>query len=594
MRAVRVDRAQLIDLAIALPIALLGVLEALARDNTGRWLTAAVVNGAAVAFRRRSPLVALTAVVAVQALAHDATYDTDPLSPFLAELILMFTVAYQLRLRLALLGYAIGVAYVALDFGSGRIDEVAQAAAQCGFYLLAWGLGRMLHGHEERRVAAERHVVRVELEREEQARAAVADERARIARELHDAVAHSVSVMVLQAGGVRRLLRVGPGRERERDALAGIEQTGRQAVGELHRMLGILRKSEPDLAPSPSLRRVDELVEQVRSAGLDATLSGRGRAGRAPAGPRHVGLPDRAGGVDQRAPLRARRDRGRDRELRARAAARGPRRRRAGERPRRHARVRPRDRRHARARRAVRRRARRRPGVRRRLPRPCEASAVIRVVVADDQALVRAGLKMVLDAEADIEVVGEAADGEEVLGVVRRTRPEVVLMDIRMPVLDGLEASRRLLATDEPPKVVVLTTFDEEEYLYEALRAGTSGFLLKVSPPEQLIGAVRTVAAGNALIDPAVTQRVIEAFGRRVATAPPPPSLQELTARELEVLELMARGLSNQEIANELIVGDATVKTHVARVLMKLGLRDRVQAVVFAYEHGIVEPGAGT
>ena len=137
----------------------------------------------------------------------------------------------------------------------------------------------------------------------------------------------------------------------------------------------------------------------------------------------------------------------------------------------------------------------------------------------------------------------------------------------------------------------MLTTFDEEEYLYEALRAGTSGFLLKVSPPEQLIGAVRTVAAGNALIDPAVTQRVIEAFGRRVATKPPPPALDELTARELEVLKLLARGLSNQEIASELIVGDATVKTHVARVLMKLGLRDRVQAVVFAYEHGIVEPG---
>ena len=217
---------------------------------------------------------------------------------------------------------------------------------------------------------------------------------------------------------------------------------------------------------------------------------------------------------------------------------------------------------------------------------------MIRVVVADDQLLVRAGLKMVLDAEPDIEVVGEAADGEQVLDVARRTQPDVVLMDIRMPVLDGLEAARRLLAREDAPRVLVLTTFDEEEYLYEALRAGTSGFLLKVSPPEQLIGAVRTVAAGNALIDPAVTRRVIAAFGRRVATKPPPATLQELTARELEVLQLMARGLSNQEIAAELIVGDATVKTHVARVLMKLGLRDRVQAVVFAYEYGIVEPGA--
>lgn len=216
---------------------------------------------------------------------------------------------------------------------------------------------------------------------------------------------------------------------------------------------------------------------------------------------------------------------------------------------------------------------------------------MIRVVVADDQVLVRAGLRMVLDAEPGIEVVGEAGDGEEVLRVARNVKPDVVLMDIRMPVLDGLEASRRLLATDDAPKVLVLTTFDEEEYLYEALRAGTSGFLLKVSPPEQLLGAVRTVAAGNALIDPAVTQRVIAAFGSRAAVKPPPRELQELTARELEVLELLARGLSNQEIAAELIVGDATVKTHVARVLMKLNLRDRVQAVVFAYEHGIVEPG---
>jgi DNA-binding NarL/FixJ family response regulator len=214
-----------------------------------------------------------------------------------------------------------------------------------------------------------------------------------------------------------------------------------------------------------------------------------------------------------------------------------------------------------------------------------------RVVVADDQALVRAGLRMVLEAEPDIEVVGEAADGHEVLDVARRAAPDVVLMDIRMPGLDGLEASRRLLAGAEPPKVLVLTTFDEEEYLYEALRAGTSGFLLKVSPPEQLIGAIRTVAAGNALIDPAVTRRVIEAFGRRATTSPPPASFEELTAREREVLTLLARGLSNAEIAESLIVGEATVKTHVARVLMKLGLRDRVQAVVFAYEHGIVTPG---
>ena len=282
----RLTRAQQIDLAMAIPIFVLGVLEALAREHTDRWLVAAAVNGVAVALRRRQPLGALAAVVIVQALAHDQTYDTDPLSPFLAELILMFTVAYELQLKPALVGYGIGLAYVIVDFSSGRIEEIAQAGAQSGFYLLAWAGGRALHGHEERRAAAERHVVRVELEREEQARVAVVEERARIARELHDAVAHSVSVMVLQAGGVRRLLGNDPEREREREALAGVEQTGRQAVQELHRMLGILRKADPgaELAPSPSLRRVEELVTQVRTAGLETNLTIEGEPVELPPG----------------------------------------------------------------------------------------------------------------------------------------------------------------------------------------------------------------------------------------------------------------------------------------------------------------------
>ncbi len=290
-------------------------------------------------------------------------------------------------------------------------------------------------------------------------------------------------------------------------------------------MLGILRKADPgaDLAPSPSLRRVEELVTQVRGAGLETSLTITGEPVElAP------GLDMSAYRIVQEALTNALRyapgasvgvtvTYGKDlllevRDDGARVNGRPPT---EG--------LRPRHRRHARARRAVRRRARGRPGAGRRLAGPCEALHMISVVIADDQLLVRAGLKMVLDAEPDIEVVGEAADGEEVLKVARTARPDVVLMDIRMPVLDGLEASRRLLATDDAPKVLVLTTFDEEEYLYEALRAGTSGFLLKVSPPEQLIGAVRTVAAGNALIDPAVTRRVIAAFGRRAATKPPPP-----------------------------------------------------------------------
>ena len=217
----------------------------------------------------------------------------------------------------------------------------------------------------------------------------------------------------------------------------------------------------------------------------------------------------------------------------------------------------------------------------------------LRVLIADDQAMVRAGFRMILEAEPDFEVVGEAKDGEEALAAVRRAKPDVVVMDIRMPRLDGVAATRRLLAeVDPPPHVVIVTTFDDDENLYEALRAGAGGFLLKNAPPEQLVEAVRTVAAGEGLLSASVTRRVIEEFAR---TSPgpstPPGALEELTERELEVLGLIARGLSNAEISDELVITLATAKTHVGRILMKLELRDRAQAVVFAYESGLVSPG---
>ena len=216
------------------------------------------------------------------------------------------------------------------------------------------------------------------------------------------------------------------------------------------------------------------------------------------------------------------------------------------------------------------------------------------VLIVDDQALVRAGFRMILEAEQDIQVVGEAADGREAVAEARRLRPDIVLMDVRMPDVDGIEATRRLLADDGAAvKVVMLTTFDMDEYVYDALKAGASGFLLKDVPPEQLVDGIRAVASGDALLAPSVTRRVIEEFVRRppdsVRTAP--PELAELTARELEVLKLVARGLANAEIAKELFISETTVKTHVAHVLMKLKLRDRVQAVVFAYESGLVLPG---
>jgi DNA-binding NarL/FixJ family response regulator len=201
---------------------------------------------------------------------------------------------------------------------------------------------------------------------------------------------------------------------------------------------------------------------------------------------------------------------------------------------------------------------------------------------------------MILEAEEDVEVVGEAADGLEAIEAARELEPDVILMDVRMPNVDGLEATRRLLdGKPEGPRVLILTTFDLDEYVYEALRVGASGFLLKDTPPEQLVDAIHVIASGDALLSPVITRRVIEEFVRRPPDSirKPAPELEELTARELEMLRLLARGLSNAEIAKEAFVSETTVKTHVAHILLKLRLRDRVQAVVFAYENGVVSPG---
>ena len=217
---------------------------------------------------------------------------------------------------------------------------------------------------------------------------------------------------------------------------------------------------------------------------------------------------------------------------------------------------------------------------------------MIRVLLVDDQTLVRSGLAMILRSDPSLEVVGEAADGLEAVALARELRPDVVLMDVRMPKVDGIEATRRILRGDEPrPRVLALTTFDLDEYVFGALRAGASGFLLKDAPEAQLLAAIRVAADGGALFSPGVTRRLIERFVEVGTPAPPPPELDSLTEREREVLALLARGLSNAEIAAQLVVSDHTVKTHVARVLGKLGLRDRTQAVILAYESGLVRPG---
>src|SRR3954462_11010698 len=237
----------------------------------------------------------------------------------------------------------------------------------------------------------------------------------------------------------------------------------------------------------------------------------------------------------------------------------------------------------------------------------------IRVLLVDDQALVRAGFRMILDAEEDIEVIGEAADGAQAVSSAARFNPDVILMDVRMPHMDGIEATRKIVSADgdgagaagsedadpalDRPRVLMLTTFELDEYVYESLRAGASGFLLKDVPADQLVAGIRVVAEGEALLAPSVTKRLISDFSAaRAAKAmeePPPAGLDELTTREMEVFKLIARGMSNSEIASELVVSETTVKTHVARILMKLGLRDRVQAVVLAYESGLVQPGSG-
>jgi DNA-binding NarL/FixJ family response regulator len=216
---------------------------------------------------------------------------------------------------------------------------------------------------------------------------------------------------------------------------------------------------------------------------------------------------------------------------------------------------------------------------------------VIRVLLADDQELVRSGFRLILEQADGIEVAGEAADGVEAVRLGKELQPDVVLMDVRMPELDGIEATRRLRHAGVDARVLVLTTFDLDEYVYAAMRAGASGFLLKDAPREQLVTAVRTVARGEALLAPAITRRLIERFIERPTPGEASPAVAELSTRELEVLRLLARGLSNGEIADELVIGEATVKTHVASVLRKLQLRDRVQAVVLAYETGLVEPG---
>ena len=420
-------------------------------------------------------------------------------------------------------------------------------------------------------------------------------ERASVARELHDAVAHNVSVIAIQAGGAEPLVDRDPARAAQ--CLELIEQVAREALAEL----GRLGAAAPQDSPRPGLARVGVLAERARAAGLAVDLDVAEPDEDLPAGVdlaafrvvqealANTAKHARAAHAWVTVRCDAARGRARDRRRRPRP---GPL---PQERRRHH---RPRPRRHARARRALRRHARDRPArAGPRLPRPRHDPhrrlMAIRVLIADDQSLVRAGFRLVLENHDDIEVVGEASNGHEAVHGTGRLQPDVVLMDIRMPELDGIAATAEITAR-HPARVLVLTTYDLDEYVYDALQAGASGFLLKDTPPEQLAGGIRAVAAGEALLAPTVTRRLIEEFARvGPASRARPAELDELTPRELEVLRLLARGMSNAEIAAQFVLGETTVKTHVAHVLNKLGLRDRVQAVVLAYESGLVVAGPG-
>ena len=586
---------------------LLAIAEAESVSNTHDVPRALVMLGSGLAVlpllaRRRAPIVAgtISLGIALATVALVIDEDGGQLSMVLTVLAASYSVgAHAERGSVAWVAAAVFTMLVGMAIAEPS-DLIFPALF---FAFLPWLGGRLLRSHRALTRELARETVRAEEARADDRDRAIARERARIARELHDVLAHNLSAIVVQAGAARRVL------ERDPDAAGQaarlIADTGREALAELRYLSGAVHRDDSDpLDGPPTLRRIGDLVRSAREAGLDATLTVEGEpvdmAGRAGA----RGVPRRAGGAHERVEARRAGPRRGDRPLRALGGRPGDHRRRCGgHRARaRRRRRRPRHRGHARARRPLRRQRRGGPRARRRVrrarPAPRHGSSgglmPIKVLLVDDQQLIRAGFRMILGAEPDIEVVGECANGVQAVDSAARLEPDVVLMDIRMPEMDGIEATRRIVREGDgrPVRVLMLTTFDLDEYVYDALRAGASGFLLKDVPADQLADGIRLVAQGEALLAPSATRRLIVEFARTSpARREPPPAMAELTPRELEVFRLIARGRSNAEIAGELFVGETTVKTHVTRILMKLGIRDRVQAVVLAYESGIVAPG---
>ena len=584
------------DVAIAAAFVAFAVAEGLAGPGDQPWWRAVAGGFAAalLAWRRQAPILVAALVVLVNVL-------TDPEAQFstlLSLVLVCFTVGYETRPPRSYAGLAIVlVPFIGVSIVDGL--EPSDLAAALVFFAGPWTVGTVTRDRANRAEEAVARADRLEAEREQEAARIAQEERTRIARELHDIVSHSISVVTIQTQAVRR--RLGPDHAREAEDLAAVEATAREALAEMRRLFGVLRTDgeSASLAPQPGLSELGRLVEQTSTGDMGTTLRVEGDPVEL-----SPGLDLAAYRIAQEGLTNALRHSGAHhatvtlrwsptrldveveddgRGLRDGSAQR---RARAG--------------RHPRTRGAVRRHGAARDRAVRRHPAgghpPVEGhrvSDVTRIVVCDDQGMVRAGFKSLLEAEPDLEVVGEASNGQEAIDIVTLLQPDVTLMDIRMPVLDGLAATRHLVEAGVPTSVLVLTTFDLDEYVFEALRAGASGFLLKDAPAEELAAAIRVVAAGDSLLAPGVTRRVIDAFVRRAepSTRPVDRRLAQLTPRELEVLGLLARGLSNLDIGRRLFVSEGTTKTHVSNVLTKLGLRDRVQAVIFAYENGVVVPG---
>ena len=580
---------RVLDAGLALALTAWALAEPGTFSDPGR---AVVLVGmpVAIAWRRQAPVAVLVVEIAGLAL--------EPRALAAPQAIALFIAAYSAALYSDRRVLVPALLLVAATAGSASAGSLPVARWLLPFVLLGpvWLAGSALRRREQRAEASAERADRLEREQE----AALRAERARIARELHDLVTHSVSVMVLQTGAAREIM--SRDEHRSRALLESVETSGRSALEELRHMLGLLADQDGDapLSPQPGVTEIPTLIEQVRQAGVAVELCVEGQprvvsGGVAVAAYRIVqealtNVLKHAGGAPSQVVVRWA-----DSALELEIIDHGP----PNDGAQRDAPV-------GRGIAGMRERAAMyggtldagRPRPRLRGPRPVTAGVdrrmSLRVLIADDDALARAALRTIFDAHDDLELVAEAEDGLQAVEHAERLHPDVVLLDIRMPNLDGLEAARQIL--DSPSnraRVIMLTTFDLDEYVYDALKAGASGFLRKDAPPARLLAFVRSASEGDALLDPPITRRLVERYTQPYTPGTPATGkLAELTPRELEVLTHVARGRSNSEIAAEMYLSEATVKTHVSRILAKLDLRDRVQAVVLAYEEGLVQPGA--